>query len=112
MVSIEDARKMALSLPDVIELPHFEVASFRVNKKIFSTLWEREKRMMVKLSLVDQNVFCSYDKTVFFPVPNKWGLQGATFVELTKVKKGMLKDALTCAYDGIIGKSISDKIKK
>ena len=54
---------------------------------------------MVKLSLVDQSVFCSYDRNVFFPVPGGWGARGATFVELAKVRKDMFKDALKSAYD-------------
>ncbi len=98
MITISDARKLALSFPEVIELPHFHLASFRANEKIFATLWEKEKRMMVKLSPVDQSVFCDLNKGVIYPVPNKWGLQGATFVELQKVKKGVLKDAIECAY--------------
>lgn len=58
---------------------------------------------MLKLSLVDQSVFCSYDNTVFFPVPGYWGRNGATFVELEKVKKNIFKDALTTAYNGVAG---------
>ena len=53
---------------------------------------------MVKLSVVDQSVFCSYDNTVFFPVPGGWGAKGATFVALKKVRKSMFKDAMKVAY--------------
>ena len=53
---------------------------------------------MLKLNLVDQSVFCSPNKTIFFPVPGAWGKQGATFVELKKVRKDVFKDALTVAY--------------
>ena len=102
MITIENFRQMALSLPDAVEQPHFDIPSFRVKGKIFATLWVKEKRAMLKLSPVDQSVFCSYDKTVFFPVPNAWGKQGATFVELGKVKKAMLQDALSVAYNGVI----------
>ncbi|MFI5218612.1 MAG: MmcQ/YjbR family DNA-binding protein [Bacteroidia bacterium] len=103
MVSVKEARKLALSFPDSIELPHFHLASFRVKKKIFATLWEKEKRMMVKLSMIDQSVFCAYDKAIIYPVPNKWGLQGATFIELQKVRLNLLKDALTCSYNLVAG---------
>lgn len=100
MVNIETFRKLALSFPNAEEKPHFHLASFRVKKKIFTTLWEKENRAMLKLSLADQSVFCSYDTTIFFPVPGGWGAKGATFVELNKVRKDMLKDALTTAYNG------------
>ena len=56
---------------------------------------------MVKLSLVDQSVFCSFDKEIIFPVPGGWGRQGATFIRLGKVKKAMLSDALTTAWKTI-----------
>lgn len=101
MVTLQQFRELALSLPETEELPHFTITSFRYKKKIFATLWEKENKAMLKLSLVDQSVFCAVDKTVFHPVPNKWGKQGATFVELKKVRKDMLTDALTCAYKDV-----------
>jgi hypothetical protein len=98
MISVSEARKLALSLPEATEQDHFGRPSFRIRGKIFSTLWPVEKRAMVKLSAVDQSVFTSFDSQVFYPVPGGWGRQGATFVELRKVKKSMLRDALTAAW--------------
>lgn len=97
MVSINNFRKLALAFPDAEEQPHFHLASFRVKKKIFATLWEKENRAMLKLSLVDQSVFCTYHD-VFSPVPGGWGTKGATFVDLGKVRADMFKDALKAAY--------------
>jgi len=102
MVTIETARQMALSLPGTIEQDHFGIPSFRVNNRIFSTLWIKENRMMVKLSPIDQSVFNSIAPSEFFPVPNKWGLGGATFVELDSVLPEMLTDALQVAYDAVV----------
>jgi hypothetical protein len=101
MVDIKTARKLALSLQGTVEMDHFGRPSFRANTKIFATLWEQENRMMVKLSLIDQSVFHSFDPAVFYPVPNKWGLKGATFVELSKVRQDMLKDALNIAWEAV-----------
>ena len=84
MVSIETFRKVALSFPNTDEQPHFHLPSFRVRKKIFATLWQKENRAMLKFSLIDQSVFCSYDTAVFFPVSGGWGKLGATFVDLKK----------------------------
>ncbi len=102
---------MALSFRGTVELAHFERASFRVNKKIFSTLAEKEKIVMVKLSLTDQSVFCSFDKTIIYPVPGGWGQHGATFIELKKIKKAMLMDALTCAYCNVAPKKLTERYK-
>jgi hypothetical protein len=57
MIDIETARQMALSLPGAYEQDHFGIPSFRVNDRIFSTLWIPEKRMMVKLPLPDQEIW-------------------------------------------------------
>jgi len=98
MVDIETARQIALSLPGTAEQDHFGKPTFKV-KRIFSTLWVSERRMMVSLSPIDQSVFHSFDPTIFYPVPNKWGLKGATFVELDKVREDMLGDALRLAWE-------------
>ena len=98
MVSIETFRQIALSFPEVAEQPHFEKTSFRVAKKIFTTLNVTNSLACMKLSPVDQDVFSSFDKSVLFPVPNKWGKQGWTYINLQKVKKSMLTDALRTAY--------------
>lgn len=89
---------MALSLENASEKPHFELTSFRT-KKIFATLDEKRNRACLMLSPVDQSVFCKYDLQIIYPVPNKWGKAGATFVELNKVDKRILMDALQQAYD-------------
>lgn len=99
MVNIENFRKIALSFPDTEELPHFDLTSFRVKKKIFATFHEKHDRAMVKLSPIDQSVFCAYDNNIFFPVPGGWGKGGATFVNMKKVRKDMFKDALSAAYE-------------
>ena len=105
-ISLEIARQIALSLPGAVEMPHFDHPSFRANGKIFATLWEKENRMMVKLPLIEQSVFHSFDPAVFYPVPNKWGLKGATFVELAKVRRDMLEDALRVAWENVQKKNI------
>ena len=101
MISNEVFRKMALSFAGAIELLHFYRASFRVNKKIFANLLEKEQLAMLKLPLIEQSVFCAFDKMIIYPVPGGWGTKGATYVELKKVKKGMLKDAMTVAFNNI-----------
>jgi hypothetical protein len=37
-VKLDQARAFALSLPETTEDPHFDLSSFRVNKKIFCTI--------------------------------------------------------------------------
>lgn len=98
MVTLAVARQLALSLPETEEKSHFGIPDFRVKNKIFATVKADKQLVMVKLSAVDQSVFCSFDKGIIYPVPGGWGRQGATYIELKKVKKAMLLDALTTAW--------------
>jgi hypothetical protein len=41
-VTADEARKLALSLPEAVEQDHHGRPSFRVNGKIFATLWDEE----------------------------------------------------------------------
>lgn len=92
MVSIDIYRKLALSFHETTEDPHFEKTSFRVKKKIFATYDDIKKRACIKLSEIDQDVFSSADKTIIFPVENKWGKQGWTLIEMNKVHKNLFID--------------------
>ena len=111
MVTIDTFRKLALSFPEATEEPHFEKTSFRVKKKIFATYDSIKKRACIKLSEIDQNVFSSADKTIIFPVGNKWGKQGWTLIEMNKVRNELFVDALTTAYCEVAPKKLSEQIR-
>ncbi len=98
MVSSQQFRTLALSFPGTTEQPHFENCSFRVGKKIFATLDEKNKKACLKFNEIDQDVFARIDKAIIYPVPNKWGKQGWTFIELARIKKTILMDALATAF--------------
>lgn len=111
MVDIATFRQQALSFPETREQPHFEKPSFRVGKKIFATLDLKNEVACLKLNAIDQDVFSAFDKPIFFPVPNKWGKQGWTFVKLGKVHPDMLTDALTTAYCEVAPKKLSALVR-
>jgi hypothetical protein len=101
MVDINTLRQIVLSLPEVSEEPHFDKTSFRVNKKIFATATPHHNIAMAKLSPAEQDIFCTFDSTVIYPVPNKWGQRGATFINLQTVREDMLTEILKTAYCGV-----------
>ncbi|OAQ43652.1 hypothetical protein A5893_17000 [Pedobacter psychrophilus] len=111
MVTIDTFRKLALSFPEATEEPHFEKTSFRVKKKIFATYDGLKERACIKLSEIDQDVFSSADKAIIFPVDNKWGKQGWTLIEKSKVSEEMFVDALTTAYCEVAPKRLADQIR-
>ena len=98
MITLSETRKLALALPEVEEKSHFEQPDFRVKGKIFAVLHPGKMEVMVKLSVIDQSVFCCIDKAIIYPVPGGWGRRGATLINLKLVKKSILKDALITAW--------------
>lgn len=102
-MSSGEFKTLALSMPGAIACPHFDKTAFKT-KKTFATLDEQNNRACLLLSPEEQSLLCLYDRTVIYPAPNKWGLKGATYVELGKVKKGMLKDGLKQAYEHSLAK--------
>lgn len=111
MVTIDTFRKLALSFPKTVEEPHFEKTSFRVKKKIFATYDDVNKRSCIKLSEIDQNVFASSGNSTIYPVANKWGKQGWTLIEMSKVRKDLFVDALTTAYCEVAPKKLANQIR-
>ncbi|MCW3091119.1 MAG: hypothetical protein JWP81_2188 [Ferruginibacter sp.] len=104
MVDKETFKTMALSLEGAWEMPHFDKTAFRTKKRIFATLDAAGQTACLKLTPVEQSIFSLIDPTIIYPVNNKWGKQGWTFVELKKVKKNILKDALSKAYKESLAK--------
>lgn len=108
MVTVAAFRKLAMAYPETEELPHFEKTSFRCRKKIFATLAESQAIACLKLPAIEQSVFCAMDKDAIYPVPNKWGKQGWTLVELNHVNPELFQDALTLAYCEVAPKKLSE----
>ncbi len=111
MVTIEQLRIIALSFPETTEEPHFEKTSFRVKKKIFVTYDDKNKIASIKLSEIDQDVFSSIGKSSIYPVPNKWGKQGWTLIEMQRVKNELFIDALINAYCEVAPKKLGQVLR-
>jgi hypothetical protein len=101
MVTLDAIRKIVAGLEGVEEHPHFEKLSFRIRGKIFLTISQADNKATAKLALVDQDVFHKYDASTFYPVPNAWGKQGWTIIDLKKVRKDMFRDILALAYEEV-----------
>jgi hypothetical protein len=99
-------RKMALAMPGAIEAPHFDLTSFRVNKKIFATANEDRPRCMVKLAPEVQDVMARAHPGVVTPVPGAWGRNGATWVATDKAPPALLRDLVASAWAGVAPKKL------
>jgi predicted DNA-binding protein (MmcQ/YjbR family) len=104
-------RVFALSLPEATVEPHFEKNSYRVKKKIFATVNSEDGFFVVKLTEMQQSVFCKWDESACHPVPNKWGLQGWTRVYFEKVDEDFLKDIVKTSYMNVAPKKFVDLMR-
>jgi hypothetical protein len=92
-------RKLALKMPQATEGTHHGVADFRVANKIFATLaYEKKGSGVLMLSPDEQEGMVADAPEVFSPVPNGWGRQGATLVNLAAIKPDILESALRTAW--------------
>jgi hypothetical protein len=105
MVSNESFRKLALALPETEEHPHFERRAFKVRgRRIFATLHEKSQSANFMFTPELQSTFIEYDPQIISRIPNKWGLKGATTMDLKKASKELVSAALEAAYDEMIKK--------
>jgi hypothetical protein len=96
MANGDDLRRLALSLEDVSEAPHFDRAAFRA-ARIFVTL-AGNGTANFKFTPDEQELKCLTHPQAFSPVPNAWGRQGWTTAELSALSQEELRDALRIAH--------------
>lgn len=98
MATVDNFKKPALSFAEIECAPHFDKTASVLRRKIWATLNKTKQLACFKLSLKEQSVFCAFDSAIIYPVKNKWGIQGWTWVELKKISLTMLKDIESTAY--------------
>jgi len=98
MVSVEETKNIALSFEGIEEHPHFNRTAFTVKKKIFATLSFHDKTLNLKFTPEVQFIFCPPSSEIIFAIPNGWGRQGWTTINLNKATKRLVKSALEEAY--------------
>ena len=96
-VSADEARAIALSLPEAVELDHHGRPSFRVGGKIFATLWN-EGRMNV---MVDEGgILTAVDNAPDACEKVWWGKRlTAVGVTLARIDHDLLGELLTDAWE-------------
>jgi hypothetical protein len=66
--------------------------------KIFCTLPPHHEFSNVFLTPDEQKMLCDTEPDIFFQVPNKWGLNGATSIRLAKCDLATLRSALILSW--------------
>lgn len=107
-MTVNQFRRLALSLPEVDERGHMDHPDFRVGGRIFATIGYPDKKWgMVKLTPAQQRVFVPANPQVFVPAPGAWGIQGSTLINLKAADIDNVHEALRAAWLGRAPKRIA-----
>jgi hypothetical protein len=101
MVTQEYAAGVLLKMDKVKEGRRRHIRTFRKSGRVFATINETENRSCLRLSVVDQDVFCRILPDHIFRVPNKNGSYGWTLFMLSNMPRRLYQDAVRCAHDHI-----------
>jgi len=104
-IAAEAFRRLALALPEALEVPHFDRPSFRVRGKIFATLSPEDRRGVVKLTREQQETMLAAEPKIFEPVPS-WGKHGWTYVHLQFADAETVRSALTTSWRNVAPKKL------
>lgn len=97
MVSRQQARSLALALPEASEQDHHGRPSFRVAGKIFATLWD-ESHMNVMLD--EDGIRTAVESEPEMCAEFWWGKRlGAVSVNLHRANANLVADLLTDAWE-------------
>jgi hypothetical protein len=97
MLSSEEARRLALSLPDAVEQDHHGRPSFRVSGRIFATLWDEDH---VNVMLDEPGILTAVQSHPNVCAEVWWGKRlAAVRVTLSATDPGLLTDLLTDAHE-------------
>ncbi|MDQ6776845.1 MAG: MmcQ/YjbR family DNA-binding protein [Actinomycetota bacterium] len=101
-MTAEEARRLALTLPEAVEQDHHGRPSFRVAGKIFATIWD-EQTLNV---MVDQpGIRTAVDEHPDWCSERYWGKRlAAVAVDLPRAPERKLRDLLTDAWERKAGR--------
>jgi hypothetical protein len=101
-MTTEQFRRLALSLPEVLEQAHHGHPDFRVGGKVFATLgYPGGEWAMVKLTSAQQRQIVKAGPGTFSPVKGGWGSKGATQVHLEAAETAEIRRALITAWKNV-----------
>jgi hypothetical protein len=97
VLSTDDARRAALSLPEAVEQDHHGRPSFRVVGKIFATLWDAEH---MNVMLDEPGILTAVEAQPTICSKVMWGKRlAAVRVDLRAADESLLADLLADAWE-------------
>ena len=99
MATVDDFRRLALSLDGAEERSHMGAPDFRVGGRIFATLASQAQGYgNLMLTPEVQASFVGEAPDVFVPIAGGWGRMGATHIRLAAADEETLAGALRTAW--------------
>ena len=96
-VTTDDARRLALALPEAVELDHHGRPSFRVCGKIFATLWDENQ---LNVMLDEGGILTAVDRSPDICTEVWWGKRlAAVRVQLADADRALLGELLRDAWE-------------
>ena len=110
-MKIAEARRYALTLPEVTEEPHFHLSSFRVRGKIFATVPPDEEHLHIFVDEQERELAIAVNPRACEKL--WWGKQVAGLrVILPKAKAADVKDLLHSAWRRKAPKSLAKTLER
>ncbi len=98
-MTVDDFRRIALSLEGAEEASHMGSADFRVDGRIFATLAAQAQGYgNLQLTPEQQAEFVREAPEIFIPIKGGWGRMGMTHIVLAKANMDVLEGALRAAW--------------
>jgi hypothetical protein len=99
MVTDQDVRRIALSMPGAEEKSHVGRPDFRVNNRIFATLRRSQSCAVVKLSMADQSALVAMNPQTF--AVNSWAHPGWTNIYMKHITRRELRNVVQAAWRNV-----------
>jgi hypothetical protein len=97
-MTADEARRLALSLPETVEQDHHGRPSFRVARKIFATLWDQDH---MNVMLDEPGIRTAVEEHPDVCSEVMWGKRlAAVRVTLPAAEAGLLTELLAGAWEG------------
>jgi hypothetical protein len=97
MLTADDARRIALALPDTVEQDHHGRPSFRVSKRIFATLWDPEH---MNVMVDEPGILTAVEEHPEICQEVWWGKRlAAVRIDLSKADVDLLEELLEDAWE-------------
>jgi hypothetical protein len=107
----DDFRRIALSMPEALEVNRRGHSEFRVERKTFASLEGVANAVaVVNLTSEQQSMFMNAAPGAFVPAPGGWGRLGSTNVVLASAEGAIVEDALAAAWRNVAPKSLLKRI--